>query len=173
MKLSPLRSLVTPAAHAEGSDVQLVTCVLADQEYGLPITSVREILRVGAIIAVPRAPAYVRGVVNLRGHVVPILDLRARLGLPEAEATSRSRVIVVEARTRPLGLLVDAVSQVLRVPARAFASAPQELEQGLAFVHAVATLDTRLILVLDLERALSRDCEGIVPDEHGSAGLPA
>lgn len=154
-------------------DVQLVTCVLADQEYGLPIASVREILRVGAITAVPHAPAYMRGVVDLRGRVVPILDLRARLGLPVGESTSRSRVIVVEARARVLGLLVDGVSHVLRLPARALAPAPQEVEAGLAFVRAVATLEQRLILVLDLERALRRDFERVTPGEVGAEAGPA
>lgn len=164
--------VTAPPPAAAGGEFQLVSCHLAGQEYGLPIARVREILRVAAITAIPHAPPHFRGIVNLRGRIVPILDLRARLGLPEAELTNRSRVIVVESGRRLLGLLVDGASHVLRLPCGALESAPQEAEGALAFVCAVATVAQRLILVLDLDQALRREFERGLERGDGS-GPPA
>jgi purine-binding chemotaxis protein CheW len=92
-----------------------VTFSLGGEVYGMPVTHVQEILRVGTITRVPRAPRPVRGITNRRGRVLVVLDTRVRLGLKRAETDPRSRILVVESRGRQIGLLVDAVEQVVRL----------------------------------------------------------
>ena len=96
---------------------QYVTFFLRDEEYGIPILQCREIVRVGTITRVPEAPEHVRGVVNLRGRIVPVVDTRRRLGLEPAMPTSKSRLIVVEMAGRQLALLVDRVARILKLAA--------------------------------------------------------
>jgi purine-binding chemotaxis protein CheW len=133
----------------------LVTFFLGREEYGAPIGWVREVVRVGEVTRVPQAPPHVRGVANLRGRVLPVVELRTRLGLEAATLTPRSRIVVVEVRGRILGLLVDAVSQVMRVPVTAVTAAPDEvLSAQTDYITGVAQLGSRLIILLDLERAL-------------------
>jgi len=110
---------------------------------------------VAEITRVPQAPPHVRGVANLRGRILAVVELRSRLGLAPAELTPRSRVVVVEVRGRVLGLLVDAVSQVTKVPQASVVPAPEEVVSGDAgYVTGVARWQSRLIILLDLEKAL-------------------
>jgi purine-binding chemotaxis protein CheW len=133
----------------------LVTFFLGREEYGAPIAWVREVVRVGEVTRVPQAPPHLRGVTNLRGRVLPVVELRTRLGLEAATLTPRSRIVVVEVRGRILGLLVDVVSQVMRVPVTAVTAAPDEvLSAQTDYNTGVAQLGSRLIILLDLERAL-------------------
>lgn len=112
--------------HGAG-DVHLVTFALDPEEYGIPVQRVREVIRVGDITRVPQAPEHVRGVTNLRGRILPVVELRSRLGLPAAEVTPRSRIVVTEAHGRILGLLVDAVLEVTRIPAETVQPAPADV----------------------------------------------
>ena len=95
-----------------------LTFYLQREEFGVPILRSREILRVGEITRIPEAPPHVRGVLNLRGRVVPVVEFRTRLGLPIVPLTPRARVIVVEAHDRLFGLLVDSVSRIAKIPPR-------------------------------------------------------
>lgn len=147
-------------APAGDRGVQLVACLVGGVEYGLEISRMREILRVGPITRLPQAPPHVRGVINLRGHIVPVLDLRVRLGLPEQATTTHSRVMVVEREGQRLGLLVDRVLRVLLLPAEALEPPPQETGQGRAFVKGLGKREDGVILILDLDRALARDFDG-------------
>jgi purine-binding chemotaxis protein CheW len=143
----------TPAA--PGPELHLLTFALDREEFGIPVTQVREVIRVSDITRVPQAPAHVRGVANLRGRILAVVDLRSRLGLPAAELTSRSRVVVVEVRERVLGLLVDAVSQVTKVPEASVVPAPDEvISTDATYLTGVARWQSRLIILLDLEKAL-------------------
>lgn len=145
------------AAPAPGPERHLLTFVLDREEFGIPVTQVREVIRVAEITRVPQAPAHVRGVANLRGRVLAVIELRSRLGLPPADLTARSRVVVVELRDRVLGLLVDAVSQVTKVPEASVVPAPEEVVTADAdYVTGVARWESRLIILLDLEKALLR-----------------
>ncbi|HUR93116.1 MAG TPA: chemotaxis protein CheW [Gemmatimonadales bacterium] len=140
---------------APGPELHLLTFSLDREEFGIPVTQVREVIRVADITRVPQAPAHVRGVANLRGRILAVVELRSRLGLAAAELTPRSRVIVVEVRERVLGLLVDAVSQVTKVPEASVAPAPEEvLSMDADYVTGVARWQSRLIILLDLEKAL-------------------
>jgi purine-binding chemotaxis protein CheW len=143
----------TPAA--PGPELHLLTFALDREEFGIPVTQVREVIRVSDITRVPQAPAHVRGVANLRGRILAVVELRSRLGLPPAELTPRSRVVVVEVRERVLGLLVDAVSQVTKVPEASVVPAPDEVvSTDATYLTGVARWESRLIILLDLEKAL-------------------
>jgi purine-binding chemotaxis protein CheW len=147
------------AAAESGSDsageLHLVTFSLGREEYGIPVTQVREVIRVGDITRVPQAPAHVRGVTNLRGRILPVVELRSRLGLDAAVPTSRSRIVVVEVRDRVLGLLVDAVQQVVKVPVETVVPTPEEVRTAdSAYLGGVARWNNRLVILLELEQAL-------------------
>ena len=142
-------------APAPGPELHLLTFTLDREEFGIPVTQVREVIRVSDITRVPQSPAHVRGVANLRGRILAVVELRSRLGLPAAELTPRSRVVVVEVRGRALGLLVDAVSQVTKVPQASVVPAPEEVVSADAdYLTGVARRQSRLIILLDLEKAL-------------------
>jgi len=98
-----------------GSTMQWVSFRLGSEEYGVEILAVREIILLGPITRMPQSPPYVRGLINLRSSVIPIIDLRLRFGMPEQEATEDSRIMVVDVAGKTMGMIVDAVSQVLRV----------------------------------------------------------
>jgi purine-binding chemotaxis protein CheW len=136
----------------------LATFHVGREEYGVEVRRVQEIIRVPPITQVPRAPERLRGVVNLRGRVIPVFDLKRTLGLGEVELQRASRIVVVRLRDRLLGLLVDSASQVLRVPLSAIAPAPDEAGAAdVAGVRGVARLKERLIILLDLEKALATE----------------
>jgi purine-binding chemotaxis protein CheW len=138
-------------------DEQVVVLELAGEAYGVEIGRVEEIIRMQAITRIPNGPAFIEGVTNLRGRVIPVLDLRKRFGLPSSEATRRSRIVVGELGEHTVGLVVDGVSEVLLVGADAV-EPPSTLVTSAdsAFLRGVAKLEERLILLLDLSRILTR-----------------
>ena len=95
--------------------MQLVSFRLANELYGIEITKVREIILITEITRIPQTPHYVKGLINLRSTVIPVIDLRSLFGLPEGELTDESRIMVLQAGGRTIGIVVDAVSEVLRV----------------------------------------------------------
>ena len=146
-----------PRAAAEATE-HLATFFLAGEEYGVDVKQVQEIRRVGEITSVPRAPEIVRGVINLRGRVLPVLDLRRRLALGEVPVASSSRIVVVRLKDRLLGLLVDGASQVLKIPVSHIEPPPEEVVQkGGDYIRGVAKLADRLIILVDLERLLATE----------------
>jgi purine-binding chemotaxis protein CheW len=132
-----------------------VTFSLGGEDFGLPVTHVQEILRVTGITRVPHAPPAVRGVTNMRGRVLPVVDLRARLGLETRETDLHSRVLVVSSHGRLLGLLVDSVQQVLRLDrTRVEPPPPDVMTQQSDYILGVYHLDESLVILLDVDRAL-------------------
>ena len=156
---------VAPAAPvAAERELHLVVFRLDREEYGVPIDVVREVVRVTDITRVPHAPAHIRGVMNLRGRILPVVEIRSRLGLAPAEVTPASRVVVAEVAGRLLGLLVDAVGQVARVGERQVAAPPDDVRTaGADAVTGVARMGQRLLVLLDLSRALSAFSPSTVP----------
>src|SRR5215213_140962 len=149
-----------PTAPAD-VELHLVTFHLGAEEFGIPIETVREVLRVGDITRVPQAPPHVKGITNLRGRIVPIVSIKTRMGLPDTPLTVRSRCVLVEAHGRLLGLLVDAVSNVVKVPMAAVAPPPEEMvTTATDYITGVARLGSRLIILLQLEKALLVDTRG-------------
>ena len=136
----------------------LATFYLAREEYGVDVKQVQEIRRVTEITGVPRAPEFVRGVINLRGRILPVLDLKRRLALGEVAVGRAARIVVVRVKDRLLGLLVDGASQVLKIPVSQVEPAPEEvLQKGGDYIRGVAKLDDRLIILVDLERLLEHE----------------
>ncbi len=142
-------------APSPGPELHLVTFALDQEVFGIPIAQVREVIRVAEITRVPQARPHVRGVTNLRGRVLAVVEIRTRMGLTPAEITPQSRVVVVGVHDRTLGILVDSVSQVVKVPAATVAPAPDEvLSPGADYISGVARWNSRLIILLDLEKVL-------------------
>lgn len=137
--------------------LQLLVFKLGDEEYAVDILQARGIEHLDqGITRVPKAPAFVEGVINLRGEIVPIVDLRKRFGLVVKPIGYDSRVIIVEVAGNMVGMTVDSIVEVLRVPASAIEPAP-EIARGIDayYLAGVAKLDDRLIILLNLEHALS------------------
>ncbi|HEY8344377.1 MAG TPA: chemotaxis protein CheW [Bacillota bacterium] len=136
---------------------QLVVFKLGEEEFGVNILQVREIEKLDqGLTRVPKAPHFVEGVINLRGEIIPIVDLRKRFGLTLPPLGLDSRVIIVEVGEEAVGMLVDAVVEVLRVPLSAIEAAPS-ITKGVNsyYLAGVAKIEERLIVLLNLERALS------------------
>lgn len=138
--------------------IQLVSFKVGEEEFGVDILKVQEINKMTLITRVPNAPDFVEGVINLRGRVIPIVDLRKRLGLPEKKHDKNTRIIVVEIARMTIGFIVDAVSEVLRI-SRDITEKPPELVAGIDadYITAVAKLEDRLLILLDLDKVLSKD----------------
>ena len=137
--------------------LQLVTFSTGDEEFGVDILRVQEIIRTMAITKVPKAPEFVEGVINLRGKVIPISDLRRRFGLQPKAHDKHTRIIVIEINTMIVGFVVDSVSEVLRIPASTV-EPPPPVVAGLEseYISGVGKLEDRLLILLDLDRLLSR-----------------
>ncbi|NQT41451.1 MAG: purine-binding chemotaxis protein CheW [Planctomycetes bacterium] len=156
-------SAPTPAPAQAGSaagvrSMQLVSFRLAGEEYGIEIIKVREIILMGEITAIPETPDYVKGLINLRGTVVPIIDLRLRFGLPLGEITDESRIVVVNVAGKALGIVVDAVDEVLRITGEQIAPPPPTVAgMGREYLIGLAKLGERLLIMLDVDKILTRE----------------
>ncbi len=133
--------------------VQLVTFKLGNEEFALDILKVQEINRMVEITKVPKAPDFVEGVINLRGRVIPIVDIRKKFHLNIKEATKETRIIVVNIMSKTIGLIVDSVSEVLRINSSTI-QPPPPLIAGLDsdYIKGVGKLDERLIILLDIDK---------------------
>jgi purine-binding chemotaxis protein CheW len=138
-----------------GRDFHIVGFQVGRETYGVPITSLHEIVRVPEITAVPDAPEFVEGVINLRGKIVSVIDLRKRLGQKKITSTRRNRILVVEHNGRLSGLIVDSASEVLKIPASDVEASPKVLhESELNCVTGLGKFQGRLIVLLDMARLL-------------------
>jgi purine-binding chemotaxis protein CheW len=153
-----VQDATTTDAAVGGDERQLVVFQLGGEFYGVEISRVHEIIRLQAITRVPRAPAFVEGVINLRGKVIPVVDLRRRFGLPVGEHTRASRIVVVEIGDQVVGVVVDSVSEVLRVNT-ATVEPPSPVVAGIdsEYLNGIAKLPERLVILLDLDRVLARE----------------
>jgi purine-binding chemotaxis protein CheW len=134
----------------------LATFYLSTEEYGVDVRLVQEIIRVSEITQVPRAPDFIKGVINLRGRIIPVVDLKRKLHLGEVQPSRQSRIVVVKLKDRLVGLLVDGASQVLKIPVSAIEAAPEEvLEVDANYIRGVAKLPERLIILMDLQKILA------------------
>ncbi len=139
-------------------NLQLVVFSIGKELYGVGIECVHEILKVPDITEVPDAPAFLEGVINLRGKIVPVIDLRKRLHLGSIERTKRSRVLITENSGRLVGLLVDAVAEVLKLHHDAVEPPPEMISSvGVEYITGVAKVAERLVIMLDLRRVLDTE----------------
>ncbi len=142
----------------EGDLSQLISFEVGEEEYGLDILRVKEVIRIREITRLPRAPSFVKGIINLRGDVIPIIDLRDKFGLEHREYTSTTRVIVVDVEGRLVGMVVDEASQVVRIPADQI-DPPPPIAGGLSteYIKGVGKLDEKLVILLNIDRILTRE----------------
>lgn len=134
---------------------QIVSFLLGEEEFGLDIMKVQEIILVGAITKMPQVPEYVRGMINLRGHIIPVVDLRKRFEQPPCEKTEEQRIIVVNIGTRTIGIVVDAVNEVLRVTPDQIEPPPTGIGNVQRFITGLLKIDEKLIILLDIEGLFS------------------
>jgi purine-binding chemotaxis protein CheW len=136
-------------------ELHIVGFKVGRETYGVPITSLHEIVRVPEITAVPDSPDYIEGVINLRGKIVSVIDLRKRFGEPETASNRRNRILVLEHRGRLSGLIVDSASEVLKIPAADIEPSPTALQDGgLNCVTGLGKYHGRLIVLLDMTKLL-------------------
>jgi purine-binding chemotaxis protein CheW len=137
------------------AELQLVTFHLGEEEFAIDILNIQGINRMVEVTRVPNAPSYVEGIINLRGSVLPIIDLRKRLGLPAKDYDKNTRFIVVEISSKVMGFIVDNVSEVLRIN-EDITEPPPPMLAGIdaEYITAVGKLEGRLLILLDLERVL-------------------
>ena len=157
--------MATATAETTVSEQQLVVFDLATESYGVDIGAVREIIRMQEITNVPRTPEFVEGVINLRGKVIPVVDLRKRFGLSVGEKSAENRIVVVDIGGQDIGVIVDAVNEVLRIftdsvepPSSVITTADSDYLMG------IAKVDDGLLILLDLESVLSAEERAVLAE---------
>jgi len=141
-----------------GEELKVIVFALADEEYGVEVEKVRTIERMMPITRVPKTPAFIKGVINLRGVVIPVLDLRGRFGLPQADPTENSRIIIVAANDLEVGFIVDSANDVIDIDEDNI-DTPPEVVGGIKarYLRGVARLGSeRLLIMLNLSEVLNK-----------------
>ena len=143
--------------------LQLVSFQLDKELYGIEITKVREIILIAEITRIPQTPHYVKGLINLRSTVIPVIDLRSLFGLQEGELTDESRIMVLQAKGKTIGIVVDAVSEVLRVKHDQIAPPPPTVAGlGREYLTGIVKLDKQLLILLDIDRILGKNGDEVL-----------
>ncbi|MCU7497428.1 MAG: purine-binding chemotaxis protein CheW [Ignavibacteria bacterium] len=145
-------------AKAHEAIVQLVGFNLGKECYGVDIKRIKEINRMTEITRVPRAPEFIEGVINLRGSVIPVINLRKKVKMPSREYDKDTRIIIVELSGKTLGFIVDAVKEVLRIPESLLVPPPPlAVGKNADYITAVAKVEDELVILLDPDKVLSRE----------------
>ncbi len=140
------------------TEQQLVVFDLSGEDYGIDIGTVRSIIRMQEITKVPGTPDFVEGVTNLRGSIIPVVDLRKRFGLSAGDQTNESRVVVVDISGQDIGMMVDAVTEVMRIPVSSIEPPSSVITTTDSdYLLGIAKLEDRLVILLDLEKVLSEE----------------
>ncbi|MFA7227886.1 MAG: chemotaxis protein CheW [Melioribacteraceae bacterium] len=148
-----------PEIKSESTELlQLVSFKIASEEFGVDILNVQEINKLTEITRVPNSPDFVEGVINLRGRVIPVVNLRIKMGMPNKEYDKDTRIIVVDLSGKTVGFLVDSVSEVLRIP-RNIIEPPPSMVAGINsnYITAVGKMEDRLLILLDLSNVLLQE----------------
>jgi purine-binding chemotaxis protein CheW len=136
-------------------ELQLVIFRLAKEEYGLPITKVQEINRLVPITKLPQTPVFMEGIINLRGRIIPVVDLRKRFQLEVSEYDDDSRIIIVEVNGQTVGIIVDAVAEVVRLSAASVEPPPPSFILDAKYIQGVGKLEDRLLILLEIDQILT------------------
>ena len=137
---------------------QLISFAISDQDYGIKIHTVKEVIRNKDITPLPKAPAFVKGVINLRGDVIPIIDLRERFNMEHQEYTNMTRVIVVEVDGKSIGMVVDSVSHVIRIEQGQIEPPPPCAgKKSEEYIRGVGKVDDKLIVLLNIDNVLTSE----------------
>ena len=135
--------------------IQLVTFRIGEEEFGVDILAVQELIRMMQITMVPRAPEFIEGVINLRGKVIPVINMRTRFNKPALDQDSNTRIVVMELENKIVGFLVDGVSEVLRIPESTVEDPPPVVAGiGSEYIRGIGKLDNRLLILLNLDNLL-------------------
>ena len=135
--------------------IQLVTFRIGEEEFGVDILAVQEIIRMMQITMVPRAPEFIEGVINLRGTVIPVINMRTSFNKPALDQDSNTRIVVMELENKIVGFLVDGVSEVLRIPESTVEDPPPVVAGiGSEYIRGIGKLDNRLLILLNLDNLL-------------------
>lgn len=146
------------SAKTESQLLQLVTFNLVQEEFGVDILRVQEIIRMLPITKVPNSPSFVEGVINLRGKVIPVIDMRKRFSLTQNKYDARTRIMVMELLGQVVGFVVDGVSEVLRIPTSTVEDPPAVVAGvGSEYIKGVGKLNDRLLILLDLDKLLDSE----------------
>jgi purine-binding chemotaxis protein CheW len=139
--------------------IQLVSFNLDEEEYGVDVLKVREIIRMPVVTRVPNTPHYVEGVINLRGKVIPIISMRRKFGLPETESDKQTRIMVMDVEGELMGFIVDAVSEVIRISGSEIQPSPAVVASSIdqECIAGVINQAERLLVLLELEKMFSGD----------------
>jgi len=170
------------ASHSNGArgngsgTMQIVSFRLAQEEYGIEITKVQEIILIGEITRMPKTPYYIRGLINLRSMVIPIVDLRLRFGMEPQETTDETRIMVVNVAGKTIGIVVDAVSEVLRIHHDQIAPPPPTIAGlGHDYLSGLVRGENRLLILLDIDNILGQtegeSLESIVQMEPSAVSM--
>lgn len=136
--------------------IQLVSFQLAQELYGIEITRVREIILISEITRIPQTPACVKGLINLRNNVIPVIDLRVLFSMPEGQQTDESRIMVLQTGNRTVGIMVDAVCEVLRVKKDQIAPPPATVASlGKEYLTGIVRLEKQLLILLNIDTILT------------------
>ncbi len=140
-------------------ETQLVIFRLANEDFGLEISQVREIIRLQDITPMPKAPDFIEGVINLRGQIIAVMDLAKRFSLTAQKRSDKTRIVVTEAHGTTVGLVVDAVPEVLRISADSIEATPDLMESQIHtdFIKGVGKVKDKLIILLDVDKVLSKE----------------
>jgi len=158
---------------AKEKEIQVVVFLLNEEEFACNISDVREVLKMVKVTPLPRTLKFVEGVINLRGDVIPVIDLRKRFNLPEAEYDEQSRIIIVEVGSGQVGLIVDAVTEVLRLPSSQVQASPSGIAGDCSeLIEGVGKIEQRLLIILNLEYILSTE-EQLALEDITAAGREA
>lgn len=136
-------------------ELQLVIFRLAKEEFGLPITKVQEIIRMVPITKMPQTPSFVEGIINLRSRIIPILDLRKRFQLPLSEHDDDTRTIIVEVNGQTIGVIVDAVAEVVRLSMADVEPPPPAFVLDAQYIEGVGKMEGRLLILLNIDNILT------------------
>ncbi len=149
---------INAASGSDDSVLQYVTFLLKDETYGINVMQVQEVLRYSEIAPVPGAPSYVLGIINLRGNVVTVIDTRQRFGLMPADVTDNTRVVIIEVEKQVIGILVDAVSEVVYLNQSEIEKAPNVgTDESTKFIQGVCHKDDRLLILVELDKMMTED----------------
>lgn len=149
---------MTDGKNKTDSEIQMVAFKLEKEEFAVNIQQVREVLKMTQVTPLPRSARFIEGVINLRGEVIPVVDLRKRFELETQENKEETRIIIVEIRDNKVGLIVDSVTEVLRLPASSIQPPPSGIAGTRTdFIKGVGKIDDRLLILLNLEKILTTE----------------
>ena len=152
-------------------DMRLVVFNLGEEEFAVEVAQVQEIIEMQDITRLPRAPGFIKGILNLRGKILPVIDLRERLGLPESSSEAQ-RIVITQLEEQFVGMMVDSVTEVLPIAASALEPPPPLVaDVSGAYLRGLARLDDRLLILMDLSRILSaEDVEALATEQAAAKG---